>query len=46
MQTGVEKMSITPCRAKWAGTMTDRERFNNQMQSLYYLDLKEEMFGM
>ncbi len=24
-------MSITPCRAKWPGTMTDRERFNNQM---------------
>ena len=24
-------MSITPCRAKWAGTMSDRERFNNQM---------------
>jgi hypothetical protein len=24
-------MSVTPCRAKWTGTMTDRERFNNQM---------------
>jgi len=24
-------MSIKPCRAKWKGTMTDRERFNNQM---------------
>lgn len=24
-------MAIQPCRAKWAGTMTDRERFNNQM---------------
>ena len=24
-------MAITPCRDKWAGTMTDRERFNNQM---------------
>ncbi|MDD4519221.1 MAG: uroporphyrinogen decarboxylase family protein [Limnochordia bacterium] len=24
-------MSITPCRDKWKGTMTDRERFNNQM---------------
>lgn len=24
-------MAITPCRPKWAGTMTDRERFNNQM---------------
>ncbi len=24
-------MSITPCRSKWKGTMTDRERFNNQM---------------
>ena len=24
-------MSITPCRTKWKGTMTDRERFNNQM---------------
>lgn len=23
--------NITPCRPKWAGTMTDRERFNNQM---------------
>ncbi|MCM8899957.1 hypothetical protein KVG29_01820 [Caldicoprobacter algeriensis] len=22
---------ITPCRPKWNGTMTDRERFNNQM---------------
>jgi uroporphyrinogen decarboxylase len=25
-------MSITPCRPKWKGTMTDRARFNNQMQ--------------
>ncbi len=25
-------MSITPCRRKWKGTMTDRERFNRQMQ--------------
>ena len=24
-------MNIKPCRAKWKGTMTDRERFNNQM---------------
>ena len=24
-------MAIKPCRAKWAGTMTDRQRFNNQM---------------
>jgi hypothetical protein len=24
-------MAITPCRPKWKGTMTDRERFNNQM---------------
>ena len=24
-------MFITPCRAKWKGTMTDRERFNNCM---------------
>lgn len=24
-------MDIKPCRAKWSGTMTDRERFNNQM---------------
>jgi len=24
-------MDITPCRAKWKGAMTDRERFNNQM---------------
>jgi len=24
-------MTITPCRPKWKGTMTDRERFNNQM---------------
>ena len=24
-------MLITPCRPKWKGTMTDRERFNNQM---------------
>jgi uroporphyrinogen decarboxylase len=25
------KMSIQPCREKWKGTMTDRERFNRQM---------------
>ena len=24
-------MSIKPCRPKWKGTMTDRERFNAQM---------------
>ena len=24
-------MPITPCRDKWSGTMTDRERFNAQM---------------
>ena len=24
-------MEITPCRPKWSGTMTDRERFNRQM---------------
>lgn len=24
-------MEITPCRPKWQGTMTDRERFNRQM---------------
>lgn len=24
-------MTITPSKAKWKGTMTDRERFNNQM---------------
>ncbi len=24
-------MAITPCRSKWRGTMTDRERFNRQM---------------
>ncbi|MCX5642025.1 MAG: hypothetical protein NTY10_02095 [Candidatus Omnitrophica bacterium] len=24
-------MTIKPCRSKWKGTMTDRERFNNQM---------------
>ncbi len=24
-------MSITPCRDKWAGTMTGRERFRKQM---------------
>jgi len=24
-------MQIKPCREKWAGTMTDRQRFNNQM---------------
>lgn len=24
-------MDIKPCREKWKGTMTDRERFNNQM---------------
>lgn len=26
-----EKKVIIPCRPKWKGTMTDRERFNNQM---------------
>jgi len=24
-------MTITPCRPRWPGTMTDRQRFNNQM---------------
>ena len=24
-------MDIKPCRPKWKGTMTDRQRFNNQM---------------
>jgi len=24
-------MAVKPCREKWKGTMTDRERFNNQM---------------
>ena len=24
-------MAIIPCRPKWKGTMTDRQRFNNQM---------------
>ena len=24
-------MTVTPCRPKWKGTMTDRQRFNNQM---------------
>ncbi len=24
-------MPVTPCRKKWKGTMSDRERFNNQM---------------
>ena len=24
-------MTVTPCRPKWRGTMTDRERFNRQM---------------
>ena len=24
-------MPVTPCRPKWKGTITDRERFNNQM---------------
>ncbi|MDP6450977.1 MAG: hypothetical protein QF773_09180, partial [Lentisphaeria bacterium] len=23
--------AITPCRQKWPGTITDRERFNNQL---------------
>ena len=32
---------IHPCRAKWEGTMIDRDRFNRQM---HYL--KERMFGM
>ena len=26
-----KNMTIKPCRDKWPGTMTDRERFNNQM---------------
>ncbi len=26
-----EAKTITPCRPKWPGTMTDRERFNKQM---------------
>jgi hypothetical protein len=26
-----EMMDIAPCRDKWAGTMSDRERFNRQM---------------
>lgn len=26
-----EAKTITPCRPKWKGTMTDRERFDNQM---------------
>ncbi len=25
------RMAINPCREKWNGTMTDRDRFNNQM---------------
>lgn len=25
-------MGIVPCKEKWKGTMTDRERFNNQMR--------------
>ena len=24
-------MAVTPCRSKWKGTMSDRQRFNNQM---------------
>lgn len=28
---GVIMMKIQPCRPKWPGKMTDRERFNNQM---------------
>ncbi len=27
----VSRREIEPCRPKWQGTMTDRERFNNQM---------------
>ncbi|HUU59477.1 MAG TPA: hypothetical protein VMZ50_08040, partial [Phycisphaerae bacterium] len=27
-------MVIRPCRPKWKGTMTDRERFNRQMHYL------------
>ncbi|NMB26412.1 MAG: hypothetical protein GX986_12875 [Firmicutes bacterium] len=27
----MSKRQIEPCRPKWKGTMTDRERFNNQM---------------
>ncbi len=29
--TGDDYMAIKPIRSKWKGTMTDRERFNNQM---------------
>ena len=25
------QMPVTPCRPRWKGTMTDRQRFNNQM---------------
>ena len=32
IEEGNEQMTtITPCRDRWRGTMTDRERFNNQM---------------
>jgi hypothetical protein len=31
MKWGSAKMKIKPIREKWKGTMTDRERFNNQM---------------
>jgi uroporphyrinogen decarboxylase len=45
-------MSITPIRPKWAGTLTDRERFVRQMhyapvnRCFYYLDRKEQIFGL
>ena len=28
---GATNISMKPCRPKWAGTMTDRQHFNNQM---------------
>ena len=31
MSPEAEKKEIKPCRPRWKGTMTDRERFNNQM---------------
>ena len=31
MPTPANPQEVTPCRPKWKGTMTDRERFNNQM---------------
>ena len=30
-EEGVMSNEIQPCREKWAGTLTDRERFNRQM---------------